>query len=268
MAEFARRGGILRHRVTAACGALIVCGFLAAAGCAPIDTDPTHVASIAIDTLPFPAIVAGDSLRDSLGVARPMHATAYNIEGAALPSVAIRFRTPDSGATVDSISGYIVGDTARTTPVRLIAAAGQLQAAPDTVYIVPSPDTVIAVNATDSLLYSLSDTTANVSNPLQLQLLHRVPVSAPIPVRSWFVSYQITYPTDTLLAQLVDRNGSLRSTVDTTASDGTSSRRIRLRPLSLTSINDSVVVIATVRYRGGLVAGAPIRFVLQVKPQT
>jgi hypothetical protein len=260
-------GAVAVHRRTAMALALGVIMIAGAVSCAAIDTDPTHVASIAIDTLPYPSIVALDTLRDSLGVARPLRATAYNIEGAALPATVIRFGTPDSGATVDSVSGYVVGDTARSTAVRIIASTGKLQATPDTVYIVPSPDTVVAVNPTDSLLYSLTDTTANVSDPLQLQVLHRVPVSPPIPVRSWLVSYQIAYPSDTTLAKLVDRNGSLHSTVDTTASDGTSSRRIRLRPLSLTRVDDSVVVIATVRYRGALVAGAPIRFVLQVKPQ-
>lgn len=266
MADFVDGAAALRRRFAIALVCLVVATVAGLVACAQIDTDPSHVASIAIDTLPFPAIVAQDSLRDSLGVARPLHATAYNIEGAVLPATVIRFGTPDSGAKVDSISGYIVGDTARSTPVRLIASTGSLQAAPDTVYIVPAPDTVISINAADSLLYSLTDTTANISDPLQLQLLHQVPLSTPLPVRSWFVSYQITYPSDTTLAQLVDRNGSLRSRVDTTAADGTSSRRIRLRPLSLTSVNDSVVVIATVRYRGALVAGAPIRFVLQVKP--
>ncbi len=268
MGEAVRGAAAARRCVTAVCGLLVVAAAVGVAACATIDTDPTHVASIAIDTLPNQAIVAGDSLRDSLGVARPMHATAYNIEGAALPATRIRFGTPDSGARVDSLTGYVVGDTARTNPVRLVASTGTLQASPDTVYIVPSPDTVVAINAADSLLYSLVDTTANVSVPLQLQLFHRVPVSTPLPVRSWFVSYQITYPSDTTLAQLVDRNGILRSSVDTTAVDGTSSRRVKLRPLSLKNVNDSVVVIATVRYRGGLVAGAPIRFVLQVKPQT
>ncbi|MEO8945817.1 MAG: hypothetical protein ABI338_04905 [Gemmatimonadaceae bacterium] len=266
MADFAGGAVASRRRIAIALVCATVATVAGLVSCAQIDTDPSHVASIAIDTLPFPAVVAHDSLRDSLGVARPLRATAYNIEGATLPATVIRFGTPDSGAKVDSISGYIVGDTARSTLVRIIASTGRLQAAPDTIYVVPSPDTVLAVNATDSLLYSLTDTTANVSNPLQLQLLHRVPVSTPLPVRSWLVSYQIAYPSDTTLAQLVDRNGSLRSRVDTTAADGTSSRRIRIRPLSLTSINDSVVVIATVRYRGALVAGAPIRFVLQVKP--
>lgn len=260
-------GVLIRCLLAAMVAATVAAAIAGAVACAEINTDPKVVASIAMDTLPYPSIVANDSLRDSLGIARPLRGTVYNIEGTPLASIPIRFRTPDSGATVDSVRGYVVADTARATPVRLIAAAGSLQAAPDTVYIVPAPDTVIAINATDSLLYSIRDTTANLSSPLQLQLLHRVPVSQPLPVRSYLVSYRITYPTDTLLAQLVTRDGARRSTVDTTTADGTSARRIRLRTLSLKSIDDSVIVIATVRYRGVPVAGAPIRFVLQVKPQ-
>jgi hypothetical protein len=267
MAEAVREAIALRLRGAA----LVACMLAVAAGgvlsCAEISTDPKLVASIAMDSLPFPSIVANDSLRDSLGIARPLRANVYNIQGTALESIPIRFRTPDSGATVDSVQGYVVADTARTTPVRLIAVSGSLQAAPDTIYIVPAPDTVFSSNATDSLLYSLTDTAAVLSNPLQLQLLHRVPVSQPLPVRSYLVSYRITYPTDTLLVQLVTRDGTRRSTVDTTTADGTSARRIRLRALSLKSVNDSVIVIATVRYRGVPVPGAPVRFVLRVKPR-
>jgi hypothetical protein len=116
-------------------------------------------------------------------------------------------------------------------------------------------------------LYSLTDTTASLSNPLQLQLLHRTSFASTIPVRSYLVSYTITYPTDTVLARLVTRDGLRRSTVDTTDATGTSARRVRLRSLSLTSVDDSVVVVAMVRYRGVPVPGAPIRFVLKVKPQ-
>jgi hypothetical protein len=254
-----------RHSALAACAF----GVLAAGafGCADINTDPQAVASIAMDSLPFPSVVASDSLRDSLGVARPLRATVYNIQGNPLTSVPISFVTPDSGVTVDSLTGYVVADTARSTPVRVIAVSGSLQAAPDTLYIVPAPDTAVALNPSDSLLYSVVDTTAALSNPLQLQLLHRVPVSQPLPVRSYLVSYQITYPSDTLLAQLVTRDGLRRSTVDTTDASGTSARRIRLRALSLTSAQDSVIVVATVRYHGVPVPGTPIRFVLQVKPQ-
>jgi len=267
MAESVRRGLTGRRRGAGVIACLLVAAVAAALACAEINTDPKLVASIAIDTLPYPSIVARDSLRDSLGIARPLHGTVYNIQGTPLASIAIRFRTPDSGATVDSVRGYVIADTARSTGVRLIAGAGILQAAPDTIYIVPAPDTAIAINATDSLLYSLSDTTAKLSNPLQLKLLHLVPGSAPLPVRSYLVSYRIAYPSDTSLARLVTRDGARRSMLDTTAVDGTSARIIRLRTLSLTSAKDSIVVIATVRYRGVPVAGTPLRFVLQVKPK-
>lgn len=266
MPDFHRLLPIVRFNAT------IVAGFCAAAAlvavaCAEISTDPQVVASIAIDSLASPSIVANDSLRDTLGIARPIHATVYNIQGTPLASVPIRFRTPDSGLTVDSVLGYVVADTARANGIRLFAAAGSLQAAPDTVYVVPRPDTVVAINATDSLLYSLTDTTSALSNPLQLQLLNTSSGSTALPVRSYIVSYAITYPTDTVLAKLVTRDGSRRSSIDTTDATGTSARRIRLRALSLTSVDDSVVVVAMVRYHGVPVRGAPIRFVLLVKPQ-
>src|SRR6185312_9825268 len=266
MAELARKVMSRNRGIPALTALLLSAAVLGAGACAEINTDPKFAAAIAIDTLPFPSIVAKDTLRDSLGVARPLHGSVFNIEGSALSSIAVSFRTPDSGATIDSATGYIVADTARSTPVRVIAVAGALQSAPDTLYIVPAPDTVIATTTTDSLLYSLTDTTANISNPLTLQVGHRVPVSTALPVRSYLVSYQIVYPSDPILAQLVTRDGARKSTVDTTDATGTSQRRIRLRPLSLTSVNDSVVVIATVRYRGVAVAGAPVRFVLEVKP--
>lgn len=265
MPEFVER--IKRSRWVVTClAAFAIAAAGTAVACAEISTDPKLVASIALDTIASPSIVANDSLRDTLGVARPLHATVFNIQGTSLASAPVRFGSPDSGIVVDSVLGYVVADTARANGVRLFAATGSLQAAPDTIYIVPTPDTVVAVNATDSLLYSLTDTTANISNPLQLQLLHVTSLSTTIPVRSYLVSYRITYPADTTLAQLVTRDGLRKSTLDTTDATGTSGRRIRLRTLSLSSTNDSVVVVAMVRYHGMPVPGAPVRFVLQVKP--
>ncbi|MDQ6736330.1 MAG: hypothetical protein M3Z30_01355 [Gemmatimonadota bacterium] len=255
---------ILRRRIAAL--AILLGAGAAAAACADVSTDPKLVASIAMDPLPFPSIVAHDSLRDSLGIARPITAQVYNIQGNPLQGIALRYGTPDSGARVDTLRGYVVADTARATAVRLFASAGTLQAAPDTIYIVPAPDTVAQLNPTDSLLYSLTDTTPALSNPLQFQLLHHIGVTTPVPVRSYLVSYAIAYPVDTMLAQLMSRDGSRRSGLDTTASDGTSARRVRVRPLSLRNANDSVVVIATVRYHGVRVPGTPLRFVLRVKP--
>src|SRR6185312_3477348 len=218
MAELARKVMPRNRGIPALIALLLSATVLGAGACAEINTDPKFAAAIAIDTLPFPSVV----------VARPLHGSVFNIEGNALPSIAVRFRTPDAGARVDSVTGYVVADTARSTPVRIIAVSGTLQSAPDTLYIVPLPDTVSTTSTTDSLLYSLTDTTANISNPMTLQVGHRVPVSTPLPVRSYIVSYRIAYPSDTLLAQLVTRDGGRKSTVDTTDATGTSQRRIRL----------------------------------------
>ena len=59
-----------------------------------------------------------------------------------------------------------------------------------------------------------------------------------------------------------------RLVFDTTAADGIASRRVRVRPIGITSQLDSVIVIATVRYRGATVRGSPVRFVILVKPKT
>lgn len=235
--------------------------------CSDINTDPKSVASIALDTIPAPAVVAHDSLRDSLGVARPLHGTAYNPQGSALTGVAITYLAADSGAKVDPTTGYVVGDTARATPVRVIAQAGGLQTMPDTIYVVPAPDSIVAVNPVDTLAYSLSDSTVNVSTALTVKVMHRNGTTTPDPVRGWFVSFSIVSTTDTLLAQIVSPSGRTMP-LDTTAVDGTAGRQIRIRPGRLASANDSVIVNAMVRFRGAPITGAPLRFVLQVKPGT
>lgn len=259
----------MRARALALLPTALVAAVVAAAalvvGCSDINTDPHSVASIALDTIPALAVVAHDSLRDTLGVARPLHATAYNPEGAILTGIGLRFLAADSGAFVDSTTGYVIGDTARTTPVRVIAEAGGLQTMPDTLFVVPAPDSVVAVNPADTLAYSLSDSTHNVSTGLTVKVMHRNGTSTPDAVRGWIVSYRIVAPADTLLAQLVGDNGR-SSLVDTTASDGTASRQIRIHPIRLGTPDDSVIVDAMVRYRGAPIAGTPLRFILQVKP--
>lgn len=234
-------------------------------GCSDVNTDPKAVASISIDSAVSASIVDGDSLRDTLGIARAIHATVYNIRGEPIPGYPIRFHSPDPGVFVDTLSGYISADSIRPNPIRVVAQAAGLQSLADTLYIVPAPDSVYAVNATDSLLYSLRDTTVNVSNPLTVTVIHRG-LPQPTPVRGYTVSYAILYPADTLRAQLLSHDGSRSSHIDVTAADGTAGVRVKIRPVLLTSTTDSVVVNAVARFHGALILGTPVRFVLQVKP--
>lgn len=237
------------------------------AGCSDINTDPAVVASISLDSVAAPSIVAGDTLRDASGVVRRLHATAYNVQGAPLTQVQVRYRSPDLRVFVDSVTGLVTADSARPTPARLVAQAGGLQTAPDSLYVVLAPDSIFAVNARDSLLYSLRDSTLNVSNALAARLVHRSTSTTLDPVQHYTVSYAISYPADTLLAQLVGDNSARASRIDTTDADGNAGRRIRISPIRLTSTTDSVVVFAIARRMGVPVAGSPVRFVLQLKPR-
>jgi hypothetical protein len=253
--------------VTATALCAVVVSFTA---CHDTTVGAGQAAAVSLDTIPYPSIVAGDSLRDSLGVARPFKGTAYGDNGAAIPGFIVKYRALDSGIVLDSLTGYAVGDTARSTPIRILADAGGLQTTPVQIFIVPRPDTVFADSATDTLRYSIFDTSAVVSSGLSVTVGHKVTptVAAPatyIPVQAYLVSYQMVYPTDTTWARIVDGVGH-SSNVDTTGGDGKAHPNIRVRPLTLQNSTDSVVILATVRSRGDSIPPSPIRLVVQVRP--
>src|SRR6266566_4499204 len=126
-----------------------------AVACTDISGSSTSVLSIQFDTLPSPSVVVGDTLRDTTGaVIRPV-VHAFNFKGEEILPTPVFFLSPDSGVTVDSITGIVVGDSLRSTPARIIATVGRLQAI-QRVNLTLSPDTIIAKNAFDSLLYSIS----------------------------------------------------------------------------------------------------------------
>jgi len=247
-------------RGIAVLGALVI----AAAACADVSVAPGHAAAVALDSVMAPSVVAGDSLRDTLGIARPMYGTAYDGSGHIITGFPLRFRALDSGIVIDSTTGYIVGDTARSTPIRLLIDAVGLQTPIVQLYVVPRPDTLSAVTGDTSITYSVTDTSAVFSPELQVLLQHDS-AGTLSPVQAYVVSYAITYPADTTVAQLVNRSGRT-SFVDTTGSNGVAGRSIRIRPLHLSATTDSVVVLASAKYRGALVAGSPIRLVLHVAP--
>jgi hypothetical protein len=208
-------------------------------------------------------VVLGDSLRDSSGKATALSAKVYNFKGNVISNAPLRFHALDRAVKVDSVTGFVTGDSVRSTGARIVLSIGSLQAI-QTLLVTLRPDTVLAVNGRDTLVYALLDSTKNVSNALSVRLLHSL-TSADSAVNSYLVSFAIVSPTDTLLAKLVDDAG-LASRVDTTDASGTASRKIRLNPIRLTTLRDSIIVNATVKYRGAQIRGSPVRLVLIVKP--
>src|SRR3954468_187953 len=196
---------------------ILVASTAAAFACTDISGSSTSVLSIQFDSLPSPAVVIGDTLRDTTGaVVRPV-VRAFNFKGGEIDPAPVWFQSPDSGITVDSASGIIVGDSLLPSAARVIATVGQLQAIQH-VDVTLRPDLIQAVNALDTLVYSLSDTTKNLSTELQVKLTHG---SAPndSAVKSYLVSFQIVSQSNPGLGELT--NGSGRpSGIDTTDASG------------------------------------------------
>lgn len=234
-----------------------------ALACVEIPTGEDDLLSFQFDPLASPSVIVGDSLRDSLGVATPLSITAFSYDGTPVPGARARFRALDTRVRVDSVTGFVIGDSVGTT-ARIVAAVDDV-AGLILLPVVLRPDTVVGSNERDSLSYSLTDTAANVSNAIGVRVLHGT-AAADSAVGSFRVTFNILSPADTAAARLVDALGR-RSGADTTDASGIAARRVKVDVSRLTAVIDSVIVNASVKYRGAHVRGSPKRLVLKLKPR-
>lgn len=240
--------------------------------CTQVGSDPDAVVAIAFDSLPYPAVIIGDSLRDAAGVATALRATGINTDGDEIPGAVFTFLPLDAGATV-SAERFLTSTGTDAAAVRLIAQASSgLQSRDITLHVTARPDSTAQDGTVDTLRYLVPDEPANVSQAIGLIVLSTT--TAPPPAaRGWIVKYQIEYggapvpPTSTTLAWLIDETGR-RSAEDTTGTDGRVSRRLRLVPTGLTAAADSLIVTATVERYGTPLIGSPVRIAVHVRPQS
>lgn len=233
----------------------------AVTGCIDISDNADTVLSIEFDSLPSPSVVVGDSLRDTTGVIAAPVVRAFNYRGEEIPAPGVRFHAPDPGITIDSITGVIRGDSLRSTPVRVFASVGSLQAF-QRLNVTLRPDAVVALDGRDTLQYSLLDSTMNVSEPLTVKVTHGT-APADSAVQSYVISFAVVSGGDPLAAEVV--SGGKVSTVDTTDANGVAGRAVKIRPIYFTGV-DSVIVNATVKFRGAPISGSPVRLVVVLIP--
>lgn len=250
-----------------------VAGFIGAVGlpsivalsCTDISGSSDSILSIQFDTLASPSVVVGDTLRDTTGAVILPTVRAFNYKGGEITSAKVYFQSPDSGVTVDSATGVIVGDSLRSTPARIIATVGKLQAI-QRINLALRPDTIVPSAALDTINYSLFDSTKNSSAVMSVKLLHGLTTTDSV-VSNYIVSFAIVSQSNPNLADLVNEAGKL-SRVDTTDASGMAGRKILVHPVNLASATavDSVIVQATARYHGQPVAGSPVRLVVVLQP--
>ncbi len=230
--------------------------WLAALACTDVSGSSTSVLSIQFDSLAAPSVVVGDTLRDTAGVVIVPVVHAFNFKGEEITTVAARFQSPDSGVVVDSL---------RSTAARIVATVGSLQAI-QKVELTLRPDLLAALDGLDTLSYSLTDTTLNVSSPLTVKLTHGIAPNDSV-VKSYIVSFAIVSQSNPGLGELVNDAGT-PSVVATTDTNGGAGRKIRLHPLFLSAAIDSIIVNATAKFRGTEVSGSRVRLVVVVKPRS
>jgi hypothetical protein len=258
-----------------------IVGFLALAvaisvTCTKIPTNPALVFSLAVDSLPSPSVVAGDTLRDTNGIATPLSGRASNIQNQVLDNVHVQFLSLSPDQLTVSAQNFAIGTPTGDSIVRVLAEANGLQSLPFNVPVVLKPDSLDFADSDSisSVALSLTSPDSQVSAALNVLLIH-VPdtLGADSVTRSYIVHYQITYPasaakgtgtpTDTTLpAYLIEADGQ-PSRTDTTDGNGMGSRAVQFsvaqfQPKSV----DSIVVMATAVYRDSVIAGSPRRFVI------
>lgn len=257
------------RRPRAAAAALLPAALLLAA-CTDVPSGADVPYSLEFERLPFPAVVAGDLLRDSTGAAAPLGAVAYNVDGAPIADAPIQYLFVGDAARLEDgalVRGVTAGDT-----VRITAVAGDVPSLPRLLWVVPRPDSLAGPSAApDTLRWGIPPNPAtDVSQALAVRLVSRVD-AAVVPVRGWIVRFRIVVAGDTLapsaaeVAWLVDEQGRT-SAIDTTDTDGVASRRVRVNAFAGDAIDglESLVVSVTPMGTTTPVAGAPVQITLPV----
>lgn len=262
---------------------VLVVTVLAATGigtaCAEIGLGPNEAAAIELDPFPSPSVVVGDTLRTIDGVVTPVRARVFNVRGDIISDAAPRYlyadANIDSALAIDSATGIVVAKALVSGDKRIAARIGGTLQVLRGIRIVPRPDSVSGTSLTEILGTTLPDTGRqgqenNSTKALSVTVRHR-DGNAVSPVRSWPVRFQLVSPAnptnDTMAAvYLVDDQGRA-SVLDTTDDSGAAGRRVRVRALQFPvgAAVESVVVRATVTYRGQPLKGSPVRITAPVR---
>ncbi len=262
---------------------MLVSAVIAATGigtaCSEVGLGPNEAAAIELDPFPSPSVVLGDTLRTIDGIVAPVRARVFNVRGdvidEAIPLYLYADFNIDSALAIDSLTGIVVAKKLVSGDKRIAARIGGSLQVLRGIRIVPRPDSVDGTSRTDTLGTSLPDTgrrglDSNSTKALTVTVRH-LEDGAVRTVRSWPVRFQLLSPAnptnDTMAAAfLVDDQGRA-STIDTTDDSGVAGRRVRVRALQFPvgAAVDSVVVRASVTYRGVPLKGSPVRLTAHVR---
>lgn len=240
---------------------------LCVSGCIDLGTDTNAIGAISFDGIPYPAVVAGDTLRNEQGQVAALRATVRSGAGDTVPDAKVQFFTRDTTIQLTA-DGIVIGRATATGLARLFAAVDGLQSITREIDVVRRPDSVAFVSAPAELIVSSADTTNNSEN-FQLRLLN---IASGAGVKGFLVRYTLEFrgaviaPGDTTRILLVDDSGR-PSALDTTDASGNAGRKVHARVPAMSGVTDSAIV--RWRVSAGAYPGIQTEFqrVLRIRPR-
>ncbi|CAN5786778.1 hypothetical protein BH11GEM1_BH11GEM1_03310 [soil metagenome] len=235
--------------------------------CGDVPTLASGIAYISAVELPSPVVIAGDTLRDSLGRVAPLRVRAFDAnEHEVSGTTTTWFVSPlDTGIHIDAKGVLTANDSIRV--VHVVGRVGdRLQTAEALLYVVPKPDQVLGAGITDALVGAPAKGTLQVT-------VTGTRGAGRSPVRGVVVRYRIVAVNDrpvvdsTRVFLVDDANTPLRNAftmaVDTTNESGVASRFVTV---SDTTGIRKIEISATARsLRGEALSGNPVTFVLPLR---
>ena len=242
-----------------------------AVACGDVPTLENGIAYYTPVQLPLPTVALGDTLRDSLGVARPLRIQAFTKDSQEVTGLSVLFlpTTLPSLVRIDSATGYVVANDTAAGTVQIVGRIGErLQTSVASLLVVPEPTTIASADdaAGDSLaLPVLQKLTVTVTGTYK---------GASATIAGIIVRYRI----DSLVPATLPRGSAIlvndniaplrpdsTSAVDTTSAAGTAMRQLLV--LAGSGVQ-RVYVSASARHLHDAqpLAGSPVRFVVNIKP--
>ena len=237
---------------------------LAAAGlgaCFGLSGPPSGLLAISPILPAWPSVVEDDVLRDAEGAEAPLTVDVFDGQGNPVSDATVVYIVRDRGLHVDA-NGLVHGDSARTSPVRVLAQVRRgndiIQTPEVNIDVVPLPDSLAPGGDTtfQAKPIPVTDPAPISSDAMTVKVLHRTGGSTPIPVRSWIVSYEILSQPAGVGGQntalFSGSSTSVRAVADTTDGSGVASRSISLQRALLANSTgrQDVTVRATIRRVG------------------
>ena len=230
------------------------------AACTEVATDPNAVVAVRFDGSAYPSIVAGDSLRDSLGNIQPLQAVGLNYKSEPVEGAAFVFSSPDTILRLfnDGVV-FARGRKADATPTRVFATVGSLQSQADSLFVVARADSMRVEKAVDTI--PLTPVGGTTPDTLRYTLFGDTLAAAPkAPIPNWLVSFQLRYrgallsPTDTSVAYVYFPTNTAvprraLAFVDTSDASGGVGRRVFVRSIPAAVAEDTIYLVATMRTR-------------------